>query len=52
MNEMYQSTVNRYSSPALMEGELRLCLGRMQSLIEWSKEHVWDPKASTHPRKT
>ena len=42
---MYHSTVDRYSSPELMESELRLCLGRVQSLIDWSKEHVWDPKA-------
>ena len=45
MRELYHSTVDRYSSPALMDGELKLCLGRMQSLIEWSKEHAWDPKA-------
>ena len=43
--EMYHSTVDRYSSPELMESELRLCLGRVQSLIDWSKEHVWDPRA-------
>ena len=45
VNELYQNMVNRYSSSALMENELKLCLGRMQALIEWSKEHVWDPKA-------
>ena len=45
VRELYHSTVDRYSSPALMDGELKLCLGRMQSLIEWSKEHAWDPKA-------
>jgi hypothetical protein len=45
VRELYHSTVDRYSSPVLMESELKLCLGRMQSLIDWSREHVWDPKA-------
>jgi hypothetical protein len=43
--EMYHSTIDRYSSPDLMESELEFCLDRVRSLITWSKEHVWDPRA-------
>ena len=43
--EQYNHTVDHYSSPAVMEGELRFCLSRVQSLIDWSKEHLWDPRA-------
>jgi ParB-like chromosome segregation protein Spo0J len=43
--EMYHGTIDRYSSPDLMESELEFCLGRVRSLIDWSKEHVWDPRA-------
>jgi len=42
--EQYNHTVDHYSSPTIMEGELRFCLSRVQSLIEWSKKHLWDPR--------
>jgi ParB-like chromosome segregation protein Spo0J len=43
--QQYNDAVDHYSSPTIMQCELRFCLERVQSLIEWSKEQVWDPRA-------